>query len=127
MAQAFFTLNKRLTLKYDLENYAVRLTTYKIDIVAKLRLAWGDDSFSVVTFSLRASEWTFTKTGRPPDDHSTPSHHGPSSSHRRHVTVVALDHALHGGGGLGGCRERSPPDVVFPRGHLDTNTTEFKL
>jgi hypothetical protein len=75
------------------------------------------DSFSFVTFSLPASEWTVTKTGGPPDDHSTPSHHGPSSSHRRHVTVVALDHALHGGGGLGGCRERSPPDVVFPRGH----------
>ena len=85
------------------------------------------DSFSFVTFSLPASEWTVTKTGGPPDDHSTPSHHGPSSSHRRHVTVVALDHALHGGGGLGGCRERSPPDVVFPRGHLDTNTIDIEL
>ena len=33
------------------------------------------------------------------------------------VTVVSMDHTLHGGGGLGGRRERSPPDVVFPLGH----------
>ena len=25
------------------------------------------------------------------------------------------------------CPERSPPDVVFPHGHLDINTTDFEL